>query len=121
MTNEEKKELKQIIEGQLQELISKTGSKVAGLVTSSIEAPAEIVEQSALDYLRSFSLRIVDRESKLIRKIQQALDRMEDGDYGICDTCEEEISIARLRARPVTTLCIACKTEQESWEKASGF
>ena len=120
MTNEEKEELKHIIEGQLQELISKTGSKIAGLVTSSIEAP-EMVEQSALDYYRGLSLRISDRESKLIRKIQQALDRLEDGDYGICDMCGEEISIARLRARPVTTLCIACKTEQESLEKAIGF
>ena len=120
MTNEEKEELKHIIEGQLQELISKTGSKIAGLVTSSIEAP-EMVEQSALDYFRSLSLRISDRESKLIRKIQQALDRMEDEDYGICDMCGKEISIVRLRARPVTTLCITCKTTQESFERASGF
>ena len=120
MTNKEKEELKQILETQLQELISNTGSKVAGLVASSVEAP-EMVEQSSLDYSRSVSLRISDRESKLIRKIQQALDRMEDGDYGICDRCEEDISIARLRARPVTTLCIECKTRQESLERASGF
>ena len=120
MTKEEKEELKQILETQLQELISKTGSKVAGLVTSSVEAP-EMVEQSSLDYSRSLSLRISDRESKLIRKIQQALDDMENGLYGICDMCGEEISIARLRARPVTTLCIACKTRQESLERASGF
>ncbi|MBC8247609.1 MAG: TraR/DksA C4-type zinc finger protein [Deltaproteobacteria bacterium] len=120
MTNEEREELKQILETQLQELISKTGSKVAGLVTSSVGAP-EMVEQSSLDYSRSLSLRISDRESKLIRKIQQALDRMESEDYGFCDICGEDISTARLRARPVTTLCIACKTSQESWERASGF
>ena len=120
MTNEEKEELKQILEGELQELISKAGIRVAGLVTSSIDA-AEMVEQSALDYYRGLSLRIGDRESKLIRKIQQALDRMEDEDYGICDMCGKEISIVRLRARPVTTLCITCKTKQESFERASGF
>ena len=120
MINEEKQELRQILEAQLQGLISKTGSKVAGLVTTSVESP-EKVEQSSLDYSRSLSLRISDRESKLIRKIQEALDRLEDEDYGICDMCGEEISIARLRARPVTTLCIACKTKQESLERASGF
>ena len=120
MTNKEKEELKQILEEQLQELISKAGSKVAGLVASSIDA-AEMVEQSALDYCRGLSLRISDRESKLIRKIQQALDRMEDEDYGICDMCGKEISIVRMKARPVTTLCITCKTTQESFERASGF
>ena len=120
MTKEEKAELKQILEGQLNELLSRAGNKVAGLVSSSIEAPEE-VEQSALDYFRSLSLRISDRESKLIRKIQQTLDRMEDEDYGICDMCGKDISIARLRARPVTTLCIECKTKQESFEKVSGF
>ena len=120
MTNEEKAELKQILEGQLQELISKAGSRVAGLAAASIDV-AEMVEQSALDYCLSLSLRISDRESKLIRKIQQALDRMEDEDYGICDICGKEISIARMIARPVTTFCIACKTRQESFERAIGF
>jgi DnaK suppressor protein len=120
MNNKEIMELKQLLEIQLKELISKTDNKVAGLVTSSVDSP-EIVEQSALDYSRSILLRISDRESKLIRKIQKGLQRIDSGDYGICDSCGEDISIARLRARPVTTLCISCKTKQESLEKASGF
>ena len=120
MTHEEKQELRQILETQLQGLISKVGNKVVGLVTTSVESP-EKVEQSSLDYSRTISLRISDRESKLIRKIQEALDRIEDEDYGICDMCGKEISIARLKVRPVTTLCIACKTKQESLENASGF
>ena len=120
MTNKDKEELKQILEAQLHELISKSGSMVSGLVASSVDSP-EMVEHSSLDYFRSISLRISDRESKLIRKIQQALVKIQTGDYGICDMCGEDISIARLRARPVTTLCISCKTKQESIEKASGF
>lgn len=120
MTKNERAELRQILEGQLHELLSKADSKVAGLVASSIASPDE-VETSALDYLRSLSLRISDRESKLIQKIQQALNRIDDEDFGICDLCGKEIAMARLRARPVTTLCIACKTKQESFEKASGF
>jgi DnaK suppressor protein len=50
-------------------------------------------------------------------KIREALERIEDGEFGICESCEEMIGEARLKARPVTTLCIDCKTEQERQEK----
>lgn len=66
---------------------------------------------------RNFELRIRDRERKLINKIKEALDRIEDGTFGICEVCEEDISEARLKARPVTTLCIDCKMDQEQKEK----
>jgi DnaK suppressor protein len=66
---------------------------------------------------RSFELRIRDRERRLINKIQEALARIDAGIFGICEVCEEEISEARLKARPVTTLCIDCKMEQEQKEK----
>ncbi|WP_243375041.1 RNA polymerase-binding protein DksA [Geotalea sp. SG265] len=66
---------------------------------------------------RNFELRIRDRERKLINKIKEALQRIEDGTFGICEVCEEAISEARLKARPVTTLCIDCKMDQEQKEK----
>lgn len=69
---------------------------------------------------RSFTLRIRDRERKLITKIQEALKRLDDGEYGICEECGEEISLARLKARPVTTLCVSCKAKQEEGEKIRG-
>jgi DnaK suppressor protein len=62
-------------------------------------------------------LRIRDRERRLINKIKEALERIENGTFGICEMCEEDISEARLKARPVTTLCIDCKIEQEKNEK----
>jgi RNA polymerase-binding transcription factor len=120
MKQGDKEELKKILKEQLKDLIAKADGRVAGLISTSIAAP-EIVEHSALDYYRGLSLRISDREIRLIRKIQQALNRIEEDAYGICDLCEKEISIPRLKARPVTTLCIACKTKQESFEKAAGF
>ena len=67
---------------------------------------------------RSFELRIRDRERKLLSKIKAAIERIDDGSYGICDECGDDISIKRLEARPVTTLCIECKTRQEKHEKA---
>ncbi len=66
---------------------------------------------------RSFELRIRGRERKLINKIREALERIDEGTFGICEMCEEEIGEARLKARPVTTLCIDCKMEQERKEK----
>jgi DnaK suppressor protein len=66
-------------------------------------------------------LRIRDRERTLIGKIREALERIEDGTYGICEECGEEITAERLKARPVTTLCIECKKRQETEEKVKGL
>jgi DnaK suppressor protein len=66
-------------------------------------------------------LRIRDRERKLLEKIDQALQRIVDGTYGECEECGDMISVGRLRARPVTTLCIQCKAEQEAKELKPNF
>ena len=64
--------------------------------------------------------RLRDREKFLLKKIDDALARIENATFGICEICEEEISIKRLEARPVTTMCIRCKEEQEKQEKSYG-
>lgn len=69
---------------------------------------------------RNFELRIRQREQKLLSKIEDALQRIEDGDFGECDSCGCAIGIKRLEARPVTSQCIECKTAQESKEKSQG-
>ncbi len=66
---------------------------------------------------RTFELRIRDRERKLLAKIREALERIENDSFGTCEMCGEEIGEARLKVRPVTTLCIDCKIEQEKTEK----
>jgi DnaK suppressor protein len=65
----------------------------------------------------SLELRSRDREGKLIKKINEALERLESGDYGYCESCGEEIGISRLEARPTAELCIDCKTLDEIREK----
>ena len=70
---------------------------------------------------RSIELRKRDRERKLIQKIRKAIQRTEDGSYGICEVCGEEITEDRLEVRPETTLCISCKEEQEEVEKQFGL
>jgi DnaK suppressor protein len=77
-------------------------------------------DRATLESDRNFTLRIRDRERKLIGKIKDAIERIENGTYGICEECGEDISEKRLRARPVTTLCIDCKKRQESDERIRG-
>ena len=73
----------------------------------------EILEEAD----RALLLRMRDRERKLLTKINEAFSRIESGDYGRCEECGDEIGIERLKARPVTTLCIGCKSAQEARER----
>jgi DnaK suppressor protein len=81
------------------------------------DLPDEI-DLASSEYNQSMVFRLRDREKFLLKKIDKALARIEDGTFGICERCEEEISLKRLEARPVTTLCIRCKEEQEKKEKS---
>jgi len=83
------------------------------------ELPDEI-DQASSEYQQSMIFRLRDREKFLLAKIDKALQRIENGTFGICEKCEEEISLKRLEARPVTTLCIRCKEEQEQKERSFG-
>lgn len=79
-------------------------------------------DRASVESERHSILRIRERESKLMVKIEEALRRLDDGAYGICDDCGEHIGIPRLKARPVTTMCIDCKSAQENEERKNrGF
>lgn len=68
----------------------------------------------------SLELRTRDRERKLIKKIEEALEKLDRGEYGYCETCGVEIGLRRLEARPTATQCIDCKTLDEIREKQIG-
>jgi DnaK suppressor protein len=106
--------------GMLQEemrvLLEDAGKTVSEMTAETTNFP-DPNDRATQESDRSFELRIRDRERRLINKIREALERIEDGSFGVCEMCEEEIGEARLKARPVTTLCIDCKMEQERKEK----
>ena len=106
------------LESMLQEIQQKGQSTIEDMSgTSQVYAdPADRASQESDQF---FTLRLRDRDRKLINKINAALERIDDGTYGICEMCGEDISIPRLKARPVTTLCIQCKSKQEEEEKQS--
>ncbi len=74
-------------------------------------------DRATLEEEFALELRSRDRERKLIKKIEETLERIEQGDYGYCDSCGVEVGIRRLEARPTATLCIDCKTLDEIKEK----
>jgi len=77
-------------------------------------------DQASAEIDRSFMLRLRGREQRLLKKIEAAIDKIDNGTFGVCEACGEEINIKRLEARPVTNMCIFCKTEQEEEEKLRG-
>jgi DnaK suppressor protein len=99
-----------------EELISEATRTVDDMTEEKAQF-ADPTDRASMETDRNFLLRIRDRERKLISKIDLALERIEEGIFGLCEECGEEIDFKRLEARPVATLCIECKTLQEEEEK----
>jgi DnaK suppressor protein len=110
---------KNLLNERLEVLLNEATKTMADM-TDEKETFPDPTDRASLESDRNFLLRIRDRERKLILKIREALSRIENGTYGICEECGEEISEQRLNVRPVTTLCIECKKDQEAEEKQRG-
>lgn len=111
---------RKILTKQLADLLNQAEDTVTGMSNQKESFP-DPTDRASAETDRNFMLRIRDREAKLIKKIKKALERIDNDSFGICEECGEDISIARLKARPVTTQCIECKTKQEAMEKALGI
>ena len=121
MLSEEKKEyLKGVLTQTMKELMAEGDKTVSSMSGLSDRFP-DPSDRATAELETAFTLRVRERERALIGKIREALEKIKDGTYGICEECEEEISEGRLEARPVTTLCIECKREQETWEGPRGL
>ena len=108
-----------LLHEKLNDLLDEANKTVTGMNVQEENLP-DPTDRATLESDRNFTLRIRDRERKLIAKIKEAIERIDTGSYGICEVCGGEISEARLLARPVTILCIDCKTKQEQEEKVRG-
>lgn len=111
---------RELLTNRLEELLSHADDTVVDMTAQKENFP-DPTDRAALEADRNFMLRIRDREHKLIKKIKKTLQRIESGTFGECETCGEDIGIARLKARPVTTQCIECKTKQEATERSLGL
>lgn len=116
LNNEEMITLKAILDEQMAALLSKSRAAVAEL-TSVNTVEADPLDAAVQESNREFTLRLADRERRLLAKIRYAVGRIKSHEYGSCESCGEPITYGRLLARPVATLCIDCKTEAEQVEK----
>jgi DnaK suppressor protein len=93
--------------------------EAGGVLTNrpELEVFPDQSDQATAEVDQNFVLRLKEREQKLLKKIDEAIDRIVTKTYGICERCGQEIPYKRLKARPVTTLCIECKTLQEQEER----
>ncbi|MFO0775026.1 MAG: TraR/DksA C4-type zinc finger protein [Nitrospiraceae bacterium] len=108
-------DIRRELERQRQQLLDDAGVSV--IQESANATFPDVSDQATAEADQRFAIRIRERERNLIKKIDEALARMSAHVYGLCERCGEDIPTPRLKARPVTTLCIACKTMQEEQEQ----
>lgn len=118
MNKKDLKKFKELLTERRDEILKTAdAAKDQGIGVSLDDLPDE-VDLASSESEQSMSLRLRDRERVLLKKIEKMLKKIDDGTYGICESCGEEIGVKRLEARPVTDLCIRCKEEQEKMEKS---
>jgi DnaK suppressor protein len=108
-----------LLNQKIEKLLEEAGKTVLDMTYQNDQFP-DVTDRASHESDRNFELRIRDRERKLIKKMKEAIERIDDGTFGKCEMCGKEISEKRLMARPVTTLCIECKKDQEKLEKQRG-
>jgi DnaK suppressor protein len=110
-------ELKKKLEEQRARILADAVETINEGLKPEKENYADLGDQASAETDRNLLLRLRGREQKLLKKVDEAIKRIDDGTFGICEECGEKINVKRLLARPVTTYCIDCKTAQEEEEK----
>lgn len=121
MRTKELEKFRKLLLGQKTDLMNNTRGGMREDVAHNPDDLADETDLAASEVNQNLTLKLRDRERLLLQKIEMALSKIETGSYGTCEECEEPIELKRLEARPVATLCIACKEEQEHKEKIFAF
>ena len=116
MRKREVERYREVLRERLEALIGNGSQAVHEMSEEEAEEP-DPSDRATVEEERNWSLRLRDRDRKLIGKLQDALARLDAGTFGLCTRCGRPIGSARLRARPMTDLCIDCKTETEQLER----
>lgn len=120
MKKTELKRFKKILEEKREALLRNAEQTMAeDMALDTNDLPDEM-DLASSEYQQSFTFRLRGREKTFLDKIDRALKKIEDGNFGTCESCDEEISVKRLEARPETNLCIRCKEDQERQERDFG-
>ncbi len=120
MDKVEAKRFKDLLTEKRDEIIAKAKQTLEEDMTLDANDLPDEMDLASSEYLQSFTFRLRGREKQFLDKIEQALGRIDDGSFGTCEECGEEIQAKRLEARPETPFCINCKEDQERKERAFG-
>lgn len=116
MNEKQIEHFRDILQGWKNELMQEVDRTVDHMKDDAANFP-DPADRASQEEEFSLELRTRDRERKLIKKIDESMDMLDNGDYGYCETCGVEIGIRRLEARPTATQCIDCKSLDEIKEK----
>jgi len=120
MTKAQLKKFRDLLESKRREIIKKAQQTLDQDMSLDANDLPDEMDLASSEYLQSFTFRLRGREKVFLDKIQKAIEKIENGSFGVCDDCGEKISVKRLEAPPETTLCIRCKEDQERVEKDFG-
>src|SRR5689334_25317924 len=120
MTKVQLKKFRDMLEAKREEIIKRAQQTLDQDMALDTDDLPDEMDLASSEYLQAFTFRLRGREKTFLDKIQKALERIEDGSFGTCEECGEQISVKRLEARPETTLCIRCKEDQERVERDFG-
>ena len=120
LTKKELKRFQEMLDERRRAVLDRARKTLSEDMTLDTNDLADEMDLAASEYIQSFEFRLRGREKSLLVKIDNALRKIEEGTFGICETCEEPIGKKRLEARPETNLCIRCKEDQERDERTFG-
>ena len=103
-----------LIRQQLDSQLKKAGSSLSAGDSIRIQRVADPIDMTQEALARDMAVQILDRESTLVRRLRSAIERIDDGSYGLCLECEERISPKRLKAIPWAELCISCQESADA-------
>ena len=110
-------EFKKLLLKEKERIIEKSRKAISEDLIEQNYKPADEAEISSSTFDQSLTIRLLNREAHLLKKIEKALNKIECGNFGICEVCGEKIDLKRLQSRPIADLCIKCKEDQENREK----
>jgi len=117
MNKRETEKFRKLLVEQKRQILQNASRTLGGEIHLDPDDFPDEIDLASSESALSFTGKLRAREAALLVKIDRALEKMDEGEFGICENCGEKIGIKRLEARPVAELCIECKTEQERAER----
>ncbi len=117
LTQQQLEQLRQILDETESRILEKAEDGLQLSMNRDLDRGKDSIDESTEEELLSTELRLRDREKKLLNKVRNAKERLEEGTINVCEDCGGPIGFRRLLVRPVTTLCIECKEAREVKER----